>query len=131
MSRVAELARAVISTKSALWNLFLGLLTVVLSVVEPAYWAKGSTGSGVGTGAIVESAQATQASQVEADIVAEDVIIDDALADVMDDTAAVEKLLADGTLDGVTEEPATELAEPVSDGCVADGWLADGCWAVG
>ena len=139
----AELARAEISTKSALWKRFRGLLAaaaVLLSVVEPAYWAKGSSGSGVGIGAMVESAQATQASQVEAEMVAEDVIVDEALAEVMDETVAVEELLAteplDGTteellatvpLDGILEEPAAELAESIGDEYVADGWLADGC----
>lgn len=87
-----------------------------------AYWAKGSTGSGVGIGVIVESAQATQASQVEADAVVEDVIIDDeTLADVMDETVPEEELLATESLDGVTEEPPAELAEIVGDGCVTDG----------
>lgn len=85
--------------------------------MEPAYWAKGSTGPGVGIGAIVESAQATQASQVEADAVAEDVMVEEALA--------AEELLATGALDGAMEEPAAELAEIVGDA------LADGCWAVG
>lgn len=99
--------------------------------MEPAYWAKGSTGPGVGIGAIVESAQATQASQVEADAVAEDVMVEEALADMTDDTVAAEELLATGALDGAMEEPAAELAEIVGDACVPDGWLADGCWAVG
>ena len=123
-SLVAELAFASSSTKSALWNLFLGLEAVLLSGMEPAYCAKGSSGPGVGIGAIVESAQATQASQVEADAVAEDVMVDEPLADMTDDTVAAE-VLAIEPLDGVTE-----LAEFVRDGCVTDGWLADGCWAV-
>lgn len=89
--------------------------------MEPAYWAKGSAGSGVGIGAIVESAQATQASHVEAEAVAEDVMVDDALPDVMDEIVAVEKLLATEPLDGAMEEPAAEVAEFVSDACVADG----------
>lgn len=101
-----------------------------MSVMESAYWAKGSTGSGVGLGAIVESAQATQASHVEAEAVAEDVMVDEALPDVTDETVAVEELLTTEPLDGAMEEPATELAEFVGDGCVADGWLTDGCWAV-
>lgn len=155
-SLVAEFALSLISMKLALWNLFLCLVAVLLSSIEPAYSANGSTGSGVGIGAIVESAQATHGSQVEAEAVAEDVVKDEALADVIDETVAAEELLAteplDGAteavlasepldaamdelpmtepLDGATEEPAAELAETVGDGCVTDGWLADGCWAV-
>ena len=91
--------------KLALWNLFLCLVAV------PAYSAKGSTGSGVGIGAIVESAQATHASQVEAEAVAEDVIKDEALADVIDETVAAEELLAIEPLDGVTE--AVLATEPL------------------
>lgn len=120
-----------------------------------AHWAKGSTGSGVGIGAMVESAQATQASQVEAETVAEEVIVDNALPDAMDEAvaaeeieaeavpeeamvenaladvmdeavAAAEELLITEPLDGATDEPAAELAEFVGDGCVADGWFADG-----
>ena len=117
--------------KLALWNLFLCLAAVLLSVMEPAYWAKGSSGSGVGIGAIVESAQATHASQVETEAVAEDVIVDKALADVTDETVPADQLLVTRPVDGATEEPATELAETVGDVCVTDGWLADGCWAVG
>ena len=85
--------------------------------MESAYWAKGSTGSGVGIGAIVESAQATHASQVEA----EDVIVDEALADVMDETVAAEELLATDPLERAEEDPAAELAEIVGDSCVTDG----------
>lgn len=123
-SLVAEFALASISMKLALWNLFLGLVAVLLLVMESAYWAKGSTGSGVGIGAIVESAQATQASQVEADAVAENVIIDETLADVTDETVPGEELLATKLPDGatvVTEEPPAELAEIVGDVCVTDG----------
>ena len=120
-SLVAEFALVSISTKLALWNLFLGLVAVLLLVMESAYWEKGSTGSGVGIGAIVESAQATQASQVEPDAVAEDVMLDEALADVMDEIVAGEELLATRLLDGATEEPPAELAEIVRDGCVTDG----------
>ena len=77
---------------------------------------------------MVESAQTTQASQVEAEAVADEVTVDNALADVMDEAvAAAEELLATDPLDGAAEEPAAELAEFVGDGCVADGWFADGC----
>ncbi len=81
---------------------------VLLSVMVPAYWAKGSSGPGVAIGAIVESAQATQASQVEADIVAEDVTAEnaladvtteEALADVINEPVAAEELLATDSLD--------------------------------
>ena len=130
-SLVAELALAVISTKLALWKRFRGLVAVLLSVVDPAYWAKGSSGSGVGIGAMVASAQATQASQVDAETVAEDVIIDEALAEVMDETIAVEELLETEPLDGVIEDPAAELVESVGDEWVVDGWLADGSWPLG
>ena len=130
-SLVAEFALASISMKLALWNLFLRLAAVLLSVMEPAYWAKGSSGSGVGVGAIIESAQATHASQVETEAVAEDVVVDKALADVTDETISADELLVTRPLDGATEEPAAELAETVGDDCVADGWLADGCWTVG
>lgn len=121
-----------------------------------AHWEKGSTGPDVGIGAMVESAQATQASQVEAEAVAEEVIVDNELPDVTDETvtaddieaeadneepvvdtalaevmneavAAAEELLATEPLDRATEEPAAELAEFVGDGCVADGWFADTC----
>lgn len=92
-----------------------------------AHWAKGSTGPGVGIAAIVESAQATHGSQVEAEALAEEAMVDNALADVMDETvAAAEELLATEPLDGATEEPAAELAEFVGDGCVTDGLFADG-----
>lgn len=145
--------------KSAFWNLFLDLVAVLLSTMVSAHWAKGSTGPGVGIAAMVESAQATQASQVEAEAVAEEVRVDNALADVIAETvaaeeiedetvaeeamvdnaladvrdeavAAAEELLAAETLDGAPEEPAAELAELVGDGCVADGLFAEGCWAV-
>ena len=92
-----------------------------MSIIEPAYWEKGSTGSGVGAAAIVESAHPTQASQVEAEMVADDVITDEALAEVMDEPVAAEKLLTTERLDGATEEPAAELAETVRDGCVTEG----------
>ena len=145
--------------KLAFWNLFLDLVAVLLSTMVSAHWAKGSTGPGVGIAAMVESAQATQASHVEAEAVAEEMrvdialadvideavaaeegeaeavaeeaMVDNALADVMDEAVAIaEELLAAEPLDGATEEPAAELAEFVGDGCVADGFFADGCWAV-
>lgn len=92
-SLVAEFALAAILINSALWNRFLDLVVVVLSVTEPAYCEKGSSGPGVGIAAIVESAQATQASQVEAEALAEDVIVDEELADVIDEAVATEELL--------------------------------------
>ena len=85
--------------------------------MEPAYSEKGSTGSGVAAGRIVESAQATQASQVEAEMVAEEVIIEEALADVMDEAVAVAEPLVKELLDRVIEETAAEVA----DCCVTDG----------
>lgn len=96
-----------------------------------AHCEKGSTGPGVGIAAIVESAQATQASQVDAEIVAEDLMTEEALADVMTELNTAEELLATDPLDGATEEPTAELPEIVGDGCVTDGWLADGFWSVG
>ena len=112
-------ARGEISIKSALWKRFRALLAAAV-VVEPAYPAKGSSGSGVGIGAMVESAQATQASQVEAEMVAEDVIVDEALAEVMDETVAVEELLATEPLDGVMEElVATEPLDGVMEELLA------------
>ena len=118
-SLVAEFALAAILIYSALWNRFLDLVVVVLSVIEPAYWEKGSSGPGVGIAAIVESAQATQASHVEAEALAEDVIVDEALADVIDEAVATEELLA-----------TDPLAETVCDGCVTVGLLPDGWWPV-
>ena len=58
-------------------------------------------------------------------------MIDKALADVMDENIAAEELVVTEPLDGVIEEPATELAENVGDGCVTEGWLAEGCRALG
>ena len=157
MSTSLAAALATISTKSSFWNLFLDLVEVLVMV--SAHWAKGSTGSGVGIGAMVESGQATQASQVEAETVAEEVIVDNALPDVIDEAVTAEEidaeavpeeaivenalpdiiddavvgaeeLLATELLDGATEELVAELAEFVGGGCVTDGWFADGCLAV-
>ena len=103
---------------------------MLLSFIEPAYWAKGSIGSGVGIGAIAESAQATQASHVEAEAVAEEIMVDKTLADVIDEAVAAEEILATEPLDGAAEEPATELAEVVGDGCVMDDYFTDGYRAI-
>ena len=67
--------------------------------MEPAYCAKASTGSGVGIGAIVESAQATPASHVEAEAGTEEVMVDKKLADVMDEAVTAEALHATEPLD--------------------------------